>query len=70
MTDHDKASQEDRAERQALFDQTIPAIAEAVLDVEYGTVTLNVRSGRIFMLEVTRRQRFDQEDRDAAPRQD
>ena len=70
MTDQNQASQEERAERLARFDQTIPAIAEAVLDVEYGTVTLNVRGGRIFMLEVTRRQRFDNEDRDETPRQD
>ena len=70
MPDETKLSQEARAERQARFDQTIPAIAEAVLGVEYGTVTLSVRAGQIFMLEVTRRQRFDHEDRDDSSRQD
>lgn len=70
MPDESKLSPEAKAERQTRFDQTIPAIAEAVLGVEYGAVTLNVRGGRIFMLEVTRRQRFDQEDRDDSSRQD
>lgn len=70
MTERDRRSDHDKAERQARFDKTIPAIAEAVLDVEYGTVTLNVRGGQIILLEVTRRQRFDLKDRDDTPRQD
>lgn len=70
MTAPDRQRSEADAERKARIAETLPAIADAVLSVDYGTVTLSVRDGQIVLLEVTRRQRFDREERDHKPRQD
>lgn len=48
-----------RKDRNIVNDAIIKDIAEAVQDLEYGTVEIKVHGSKIIQIEVTRKRRFD-----------
>ncbi len=59
-TSEDRSSAQE--ERRAFIQQSLPTIADALLSVDYGSVTINLRAGKVVLLEVTRRERFEAEE--------